>query len=257
LVNRPLRDAVVAGLEQRWSPQQIAGRLRREHPDDPSWWVSHETIYQSLFVSSGGGLRKELTRALRTGRTQRRPKGTPRFYSGGPIAGKVMISERPAEVEDRAVPGHWEGDLLMGSANQSQVGTLVERTSRFAMLLALDTKQAEVVAERIADRILELPTQLRRSLTWDQGSEMADHARFSIDTGVQVFFCDPRSPWQRPTNENTNGLLRQYFPKGSDLSGVTQAHLDTIAAELNGRPRKTLGYMTPSEKFAELVATTG
>lgn len=256
LANRPLREEVEAGLAKRWSPQQIAGRLRIDHPERPSWWVSHETIYRSLYVQAGGGLRKELTRALRTGRARRVPHGS-RRRRGGTITGKVMISERPAEVEDRAVPGHWEGDLLVGQNPASQLGTLVERHSRFLMLVPLRSRQAPVVADGLAATVTSLPEHLTRSLTWDQGTEMAAHAQFTVATGVDVFFCDPHSPWQRGSNENTNGLLRQYFPKGTNFSTLTDLELEAVADELNGRPRKTLGYLTPSEKFAELVATTG
>jgi IS30 family transposase len=254
--NTALAAAVEALLAKRCSPVQIAGRLRREHPHDPRWWVSHETIYQSLFLQGRGGLRAELIAALRSGRTRRRRKG-PSPHRGPGIVNKVMIADRPAEIEDRAVPGHWEGDLIIGADGGSQVGTLVERTSRLVLLVHLpDKRTAEAVRDAVAAKITQLPDQLVRSLTWDQGTEMAEHARFTVDTGVDVYFCDPHSPWQRGTNENTNGLLRQYLPKGTDLSGHSEDELDTIAAELNGRPRKTLEFMTPSERFAELVAIT-
>ena len=217
--------------------------------------VSHETIYQSLYVQSRGALRRELTRCLRTGRAQRRPRG--RIAGAGQLLNMVLISERPAEVDDRAVPGHWEGDLVLGARSQSAIGTLVERQTRFVMLLNLRKgRLAEHVRDALVDRIGELTEQLRRSLTWDRGKEMGEHVRFTIDTGVQVYFCDPRSPWQRATSENSNGLLRQYFPKGTDLSVYDQAQLDKIAAELNGRPRQTLGWLTPSEAFTRAVAMT-
>jgi transposase, IS30 family len=250
--NRGLRTRVEELLSQRWSPQQIAARLRREHPSEREMWVSHETIYQSLFVQGRGALRRELARCLRSGRTRRHPRG--RRIPNGQIRDMVMISERPAEIEDRAVPGHWEGDLLQGSNNQSAIGTLVERRTRFVLLVALPNGHtAPEMRDRLAERIVTLPAQLRRSLTWDQGREMAEHARFTVDTGVQVYFCDPRSPWQRGTNENTNGLLRQYFPRGTDLSRFSQAELDTVAAELNGRPRQTLDWMKPCEVLTELL----
>ena len=241
-------------LEQRWSPQQIAARLRHDHPDEPEMWVSHETIYQSLFVQGRGALRADLTRCLRTGRVRRRPHGR---QPGGQLRDMVLISERPAEVEDRAVPGHWEGDLLIGAFNRTAIGTLVERQTRYTMLVALPGgRSPEHVREALARQIVALPAELRRTLTWDRGKEMAQHLQFTIDTGVQIYFCDPSSPWQRGTNENTNGLLRQYFPKGTDLSIHDQAHLDAVARELNGRPRQTLGWLKPAEAFAELVATT-
>jgi len=239
----------------RWSPQQIAGRLRIDYPDDPEMRVSHETIYQSLFVQARGALRKELTACLRTGRTQRR--GLRRTNPGGQLLDMLLISERPAEVEDRAVPGHWEGDLVIGKGSRSAIGTLVERQTRFVMLVDLrEGRLAEQFRGQLTDKIVELPEQLRRSLTWDRGKEMAEHVQFSVDTGVKVYFCDPRSPWQRATNENSNGLLRQYFPKGTDLSVHDRARLDAVEAELNGRPRQTLGWMTPSEAFARAVAMT-
>jgi IS30 family transposase len=249
-----LRAVVVEMLEQLWSPQQIARRLRAEFPDDPEMWVSHETIYQSLFVQGRGELRRELTRCLRTGRTQRRPQG--RSERRGRIPDMVMISDRPAEVEDRAVPGHWEGDLIIGKDGKSAIATLVERSTRYVMLARVKNQRAETVRDAITAQILQLPEHLRRSLTWDQGREMAQHARFSVETGVAVYFCDPHSPWQRGSNENTNGLLRQYFPKGTPLSGHSQARLDEVAASLNGRPRQTLDWLKPSEKLAELLATT-
>ena len=252
-----LRRAVEGKLALRWSPQQIAAWLPVEYPNDPEMRVSHETIYMSLFVQGRGALRKELTASLRSGRAIRRPRAVRQKPRAGLIQNMVMISERPAEVADRAVPGHWEGDLLMGKKKLS-IATLVERKSRYVMLVRVrgDTK-AETVRKALAKQILKLPTELRRSLTWDQGKEMNEHLRFTVDTGVQVYFCDPSSPWQRGSNENTNGLLRQYFPKGSDLSVHTQTHLNAVARELNGRPRQTLGWMTPSQVFSQAVAATG
>ena len=250
--DRVLRADVAAMLERRWSPQQIAATLRREHPDEPERRVSHETIYRSLYVQGRGALRRELTKCLRTGRVLRKPHG--QHHPGGQIRDMVLISERPGEVEDRAVPGHWEGDLLVGYNNQSAIGTLVERQTRFVLLVALPGGQsAPYVRDRLAARILTLPAQLRRSLTWDQGREMAEHVRFTVDTGVQVYFCDPRSPWQRGSNENTNGLLRQYFPRGTNLNQHSQGELDAVAAELNGRPRQTLGWLKPSEVLADVL----
>jgi transposase, IS30 family len=250
--NRALRRIVERLLVERWSPQQIAWQLRHDHPHDPEMWVSHETIYQSLFVQGRGALRAELTRCLRTGRAKRWPAS--RIKPSGQLADMVLLSERPAEVEDRAVPGHWEGDLIIGKANRSAIGTLVERQTRFLMLVALPNgRTAEAVRAALAERILALPVELRRSLTWDRGSEMAEHVRFTVDTGVQVYFCDPHSPWQRGSNENTNGLVRQYFPKGTDLSVHDQAHLDAVARQLNGRPRQTLGWMKPSEALAKVL----
>jgi len=248
-----------------WSPQQIANRLPVDFPDDGSMRISHEAIYQSLYIQGRGALRRELTACLRTGRALRVPRVRSRGRGKSFISPDVMISERPSEAEDRAVPGHWEGDLIIGMES-SAIGTLVERTTRFTMLLHLPrmkshgqprTKNgpplaghgAEAVRDALTSSIKTLPTELRRSLTWDQGAEMAQHARFRIDTGVQVFFCDPHSPWQRATNENTNGLLRQYFPKGTDLSRHSADTLAAIAATLNSRPRKSLGWKTPAETF--------
>ena len=249
-----LRALVSGHLSDDNSPEQISGWLRRLHPDNEAMQLSHETIYRSLYVQSKGSLKGELTRHLRSGRAKRRPRGSSRKGEGrGRIREMVMISERPAEVADRAVPGHWEGDLLMGNKT-SAIATLVERQTRYAQLVALpDGFRAEPVCEALSASITTLPEQLRRSLTWDQGHEMAEHRRFSVETGVDVYFCHPRSPWQRGTNENTNGLLRQYFPKGRSLKEVTQAELDEIAAKLNRRPRKTLDFMTPAEKLAELI----
>jgi IS30 family transposase len=250
-----LAAEVSADLAAWWSPQQIAGRLRIAHPSDPMMRVSHETIYQSLYVQGRGELRRELARCLRTGRAARRPRG--HGAGRGQIPGKVMISERPAEAADRAVPGHWEGDLIIGQGNRSAVGTLVERSTRFVLLLHLPAGYAAAEVEgAMRTAIGALPAALARSVTWDQGHEMARHAAFTLATGIPVYFCDPHSPWQRGSNENTNGLLRQYLPKGTDLSAHDAAALDAIAASLNGRPRKTLGYMTPSEKLAEFLAHT-
>ena len=249
-----LAAAVEIGLRQGWSPEQISRRLPMEFPDDDEMRVSPETIYRSLFLQGRGALRRELVSCLRSGRTRRRPQR--RGVTGqGRIPNMIMISDRPAEIEDRAVPGHWEGDLLLGgTASASSIGTLVERASRLVLLFPLgQDRSAEHTRIKLAETIQTLPTQMRRSITWDQGKEMAGHARFSIDTGVQVYFCDPHSPWQRGSNENTNGLLRQYFPKGADLRHVTQADCDAVAASLNNRPRKTLGYKTPLESFTELL----
>lgn len=252
--NRRLRAVVAGKLGVDWSPQKIAGWLVREFPDEPEMRVSHETIHLTLFVQARGALKRELATHLRTRRMMRRSKShTSRGHGRGQIVDAIAISERPAEVEDRAVPGHWEGDLLIGS-RRSQIATLVERSTRFVMLVQLpDGRSTEHVVDALAAQVQTLPAQLRRSLTWDRGLELADHKRFSIDTGVQVYFCNPNSPWQRGSNENTNGLLRQYFPKGTSIAGFTQEQLDAVAAKLNGRPRQTLGWMTPSEKLDEVL----
>jgi transposase, IS30 family len=254
LVTEPrLRVVVEAKLALRWSPEQIAGWLPLAYPQDPVMRVSHETIYLSLFVQSRGALRRELQRCLRTGRAMRYPRGKRLPQGRGQLRDVVLLSERPAEAEDRAVPGHWEGDLLLGK-RPSAVATLVERTSRYLTLVALpEGYKAEQVRPALAAAVARLPEQLRRSLTWDQGKEMAEHTRFTVDTGVQVYFCDPRSPWQRGSNENTNGLLRQYLSRGADLGQLDQAALDAIAAELNGRPRQTLGFKAPSQALAEAL----
>jgi IS30 family transposase len=242
-----------AKLALRWSPQQIAGWLPLAYPQDPVMRVSHETIYLSLFVQSRGALRRELQRYLRTGRAMRYPRGKRLPQGRGQLRDTLHISQRPPEAADRAVPGHWEGDLVFGK-RPSAVGTLVERHSRYVMLFALpDGLTAQQVRPALTAAVLRLPQQLRRSLTWDQGREMAEHLQFTIDSGVQVYFCDPRSPWQRGTNENTNGLLRQYVSKSADLRQFDQAALDAIAAELNGRPRQTLGFRTPSQVLAEAL----
>ena len=231
-------------------------RLRIDFPGDTTMQVSHETIYKSLYVQGRGELRRELAACLRSGRAQRRPRG--RVERRGQIPNIVTISERPAEIEDRAVPGHWEGDLIIGKNGKSAIGTLVERSSRFIMLLHLpDGRSAEQVRDAMTNAIQTLPVALRRSITWDQGRELSEHEQFTIDTGVDVYFCDPHSPWQRGTNENTNGLLRQYFPKGTDLAVHDAATLQAAADSLNSRPRKTLNALTPSERLTELVATTG
>jgi IS30 family transposase len=251
--NPRLLAAVEAGLAKRWSPQQISARLRADYPDDEEMRISHETIYQSLYLQSRGELRRQLTRNLRSARTKRRPRSSAPELRGR-IPDMVPISKRPPEIEDRAVPGHWEGDLLVGKAGRSFVATLVERHTRYVMLARLGgDRTTEHVVDALKARIRDLPSHLARSLTWDQGNELSSHARFSIDTGVDVYFCDPHSPWQRGSNENTNGLLRQYMPKGTDLSEFSQADLDAIAAELNGRPRQTLEWKNPAEKMEELL----
>ena len=251
-----LAAQVTTWLHEWWSPVQISRRLRIEYPHDPMMRVSHETIYQALYVQGRGELRRELARCLRTGRTKRRPRG--RGENTGQLRDMVMISQRPAEAADRAVPGHWEGDLIIGKGCKSAVGTLVERSSRFVLLLHLPGgRDAHLVEQAMRQAITALPAELARTITWDQGKEMAYHADFTIATGIPVYFCDPHAPWQRGSNENTNGLLRQYLPKGTDLSAHSAEDLARIAASLNNRPRKTLGFMKPSEKLAELLAHTG
>jgi len=257
VANRALARIVARKLELHWSPDQIAGWLKRTYPDDENYRVSHETIYRSLFIQARGALKKELLRHLRSQRTMRRSRHKSLKGEGlGQITNTVSIRERPATVEDRAVPGHWEGDLLFGSKN-SQIATLVERHSRYVMLAKIENKDSQTVIEALIKQAYKLPRALYKSLTWDRGSEMADHIRFTLATDIQVYFCDPRSPWQRGSNENTNRLLRQYFPKGMDISVHSQAKLNAVARQLNERPRKTLNYETPAERFDQCVALTG
>lgn len=247
-----LRLRVAQKLARQWSPEQIAGWLRRHHAGDPDMQISHEAIYRSLFIQSRGVLKKELTVHLRTGRHMRRAKSAPTSNGQGKICDMVSIRERPAEVEDRAVPGHWEGDLLIG-ANDTRIATLVERHSRFTMLVKLQKKDSASIVAALAKQIGKLPLELQRSLTWDQGSEMARHKNFTLATNIQIYFCDPRSPWQRGSNENTNGLLRQYLPRALNLSRLTQTELNTIALRLNQRPRKTLDFDTPAHRLKQVL----
>ena len=255
--NRALARIVAGKLQLQWSPEQVAGWLKRTYPDDTSRQVSHETIYRSLFIQARGALKKELVAHLRRSRVMRRSRHhTMKTDKHGRITDTVSISERPASVEDRAVPGHWEGDLLFGSKN-SQIATLVERNTRYAMLVKVTGKDTETVINALIKNARKLPEELYKSLTWDRGKEMAEHKRFTLATDIKVYFCDPQNPWQRGSNENTNGLLRQYFPKGTDLSGYSQAKLNAVARRLNERPRKTLNYETPAERFHQTVAPIG
>jgi len=255
--NRSLARVVAGKLQWHWSPEQIAGWLKRTYPDDETHQVSHETIYRSLFIQARGALKKELLQHLRRTRAMRRSRHhTQKTDTHGRIVDAVSISERPATTEDRALPGHWEGDLLFGDRH-SQIATLVERHSRYVMLVKVAGTDTETVINALIKNARKLPQELYKSLTWDRGKEMADHKRFTLATDIKVYFCDPQSPWQRGTNENTNGLLRQYFPKGNDLSGYSQAQLNAVARKLNERPRKTLNYETPAERFSQCVASTG
>ena len=255
--NRALARIVARKLQGLWSPEQIAGWLKYTYPDDENFQVSHETIYKSLFIQARGALKKELLQHLRRTRMMRRGRShTQKTATHGRITGTVSIRERPASVEDRAVPGHWEGDLIIGS-NNSQIATLVERHTRYVMLVRVPSKDTKTVINALIKHAHKLPRELYKSLTWDRGKEMADHQRFSLDTDIKVYFCDPRSPWQRGSNENTNGLLRQYFPKGMDLSNIHQNKLNAVARQLNKRPRKTLDFRTPAERFSQCVASTG
>lgn len=258
LAQNPALARVVANkLQSAWSPRQIAGWLKRTYPDDETYQVSHETIYRTLFIQARGALKKELLQHLRRTRRMRRSRHhTQKTADHGRITDAVSIRERPTEAEDRAVPGHWEGDLLCGSKN-SQIATLVERHSRYVLLARVKRKDTETVINALIKQAHTLPRELYRSLTWDRGSEMADHKRFTLDTDIKVYFCDPQSPWQRGSNENTNGLLRQYFPKGMDLSNVHQNRLNAVARQLNERPRETLNFETPAERFNQCVAETG
>ncbi len=254
--NRALARIVARKLQCRWSPRQIAGWLKRTYPDDENFQVSHETIYRTLFIQARGALKKELLKHLRRTRGMRRSRHhTQKTDNHGRITDTVSIRERPAEVEDRAVPGHWEGDLIFGS-NNSQIATLVERHTRYVMLARVKSKDTETVINALIKQAHKLPQELYKSLTWDRGKEMADHKRFSLATDVDVYFCDPQQPWQRGSNENTNGLLRQYFPKGMDLSNIHQNRLNAVARQLNERPRETLQFYSPAEKFNECVAST-
>ena len=254
---RALARIVASKLQLEWSPDQVAGWLKYTYADDENFTVSHETIYKSLFIQARGALKKELLQHLRKTRAMRRSRRKSLKGEGlGQITGAVSIRERPASVEDRAVPGHWEGDLIMGG-NNSQIATLVERHTRYVMLVRVKSKDTKTVVNALIKHAHKLPRELYKSLTWDRGKEMADHQRFSLDTNVKVYFCDPQSPWQRGSNENTNGLLRQYFPKGMDLSNVNQNRLNAVARRLNERPRKTLDYRTPAERFSQCVASTG
>jgi len=255
--NRALAHRVASKLRLEWSPEQIAGWLKRTYPGDEANQVSHETIYRSLFIQARGALKRELMEHLRRTRGMRRSRHhTQKTPTHGQITGAISISERPAAAEDRAVPGHWEGDLLFGSKN-SQIATLVERQSRYVMLAKVASKDTETVVDALIKHAQKLPNELYRSLTWDRGKEMADHKRFTLATDIKVYFCDPQSPWQRGSNENTNGLLRQYLPKGIDLSTYSQVELNAIARRLNERPRKTLNYESPAERFDQSVASTG
>ena len=256
VTNQKLRQTVENGLRKRWSPEEISHRLVKDFPDDESMRVSHETIYQALYFQARGGLKKEVAQALRTGRTRRKPHRVAGERYQRFVDPMVMISDRPATIEDRAVPGHWEGDLIMGEANKTAIATLVARATRYTMLVHLPTgHDAQAVRDGLIATIATLPTHLRGSLTWDQGAEMARHKQFSMATDMQVYFCDPASPWQRGTNENTNGLLRQYFPKGTDLSVYGPEDLEHVSQQLNGRPRKTLGWDTPAERLRDLLQT--
>ena len=255
--HKSLERIVAKKLRSQWSPQQIAGWLKREHPDNEDYQVSHETIYRTLFIQSRGALKKELLQYLRTKRVMRRGKTSSLKGRGlGKIPNAISISERPASVEDRAVPGHWEGDLISGS-NNSHIATLVERHSRYVMLAKVKNKDTESVVTALIKQSKKLPAELYKSLTWDRGPELTDHQRFTLATDIKVYFCDPQSPWQRGSNENTNRLLRQYFPKGTDLSVYSQAKLNAVARQLNERPRKTLDYETPAERFNACVASIG